>query len=248
MVDKQLVRKRFLKHQDTYHKNAIVQLKVADRLAALIHSNKPISSKSILEIGAGTGFLTKHLNTLKPIHFYINDIMFEAVESLIEQYEHSINYFGDIETLKPLPTCDIIASSSTFQWLQYPEEFFPQCVSSLNGDGLLAFSTFGTENCKEIKATTGIGLDYINTSEYKKLLTSDVDIIHQEEELHTLFFDTAKDVIRHLKKTGVNGVKNTRWTIKQLHDFEQRYEQIRTTKGLPLTYHSIIIIAKKKAL
>ena len=56
MIDKNLVHKRFAKNLENYNENAKIQKRMAERLLAFVKNRSP---KKILEIGCGTGFLTK---------------------------------------------------------------------------------------------------------------------------------------------------------------------------------------------
>ncbi|MCL6586559.1 MAG: methyltransferase, partial [Anoxybacillus sp.] len=62
MIDKQLMQKRFSERANTYDQFANVQKKMAHELMARI-SRPP---KTILEIGCGTGYLTKLLYDAYP--------------------------------------------------------------------------------------------------------------------------------------------------------------------------------------
>ena len=56
MIDKNLVHDRFAKNLENYNENAKIQKRMAERLLTFIKNRSP---KNILEIGCGTGFLTK---------------------------------------------------------------------------------------------------------------------------------------------------------------------------------------------
>ena len=56
MIDKKLVRDRFSKNLEKYNEHARIQKRMAERLFSFIPEKK---YKRILEIGCGTGFLTK---------------------------------------------------------------------------------------------------------------------------------------------------------------------------------------------
>ena len=45
-----------------------------------------------------------------------------------------------------------------------------------------------------------------------------------------------KSVLNHIKLTGTNAIKTTQLTKTQLKEAEEKYEEMRTEKGLPLTY------------
>jgi hypothetical protein len=54
-------------------------------------------------------------------------------------------------------------------------------------------------------------------------------------------------VLKHLKNTGVNGIKSTTWSKEKLNTFENAYRQNFSDKNeVTLTYEPITIIAKVK--
>ena len=111
----------------------------------------------------------------------------------------------------------------------------------------MAFSTFGENNLHEIRETTGEGLSYISAKDIVEHLSKNYDILHIEETIMEQYFDDPKQVLRHLKKTGVTGISNQRWTPRILLNFCHEYKtNYSTPKGVKLTYHPIYVIAKKK--
>jgi malonyl-CoA O-methyltransferase len=70
--------------------------------------------------------------------------------------------------------------------------------------------------------------------------------VYAEEETIEQHFATPKDVLRHLKETGVTGIRSRHWTPRQLMEFCNRYtEMFGSGHDVALTYHPIYIIAKK---
>ena len=109
------------------------------------------------------------------------------------------------------------------------------------------------KNLQEIKALTGQGLDYLSIEDLQeKLLNNGFEILHLSEHLESLSFDHPKQILQHLKATGVTATaSNFRWTKQTLTDFYQNYQQFLTHDAsgetlYRLTYHPIYIIAKKK--
>ena len=63
MLDKELIKKKFIKSLLTYNSNAFVQKIMADELIELLNNKK---YKNILEIGSYTGILTEKLVIKNP--------------------------------------------------------------------------------------------------------------------------------------------------------------------------------------
>ncbi len=249
-MDKQLIAKRFSKAVHSYNEEASIQYEIAKHMIALLKGNiNHCSIEQIFEFGCGTGQYTQLLiDHFTPGNMYINDLCPEMVESCQSIFDRSIEYItGDAENIDLPSNNDLITSCSTLQWFEDPFAFFDRCHTSLNDNGYLALSTFGENNLYEIRETTGEGLSYIAATELVKHLSNQYDIIHIEENIIEQYFDDPKQVLRHLKKTGVTGISNQRWTSRILLNFCNEYKnQYTTLNGVKLTYHPIYIIAKKK--
>ena len=107
----------------------------------------------------------------------------------------------DAETLDFPQGTDLITSCSTLQWFADTERFFARCHRFLSDGGILAFSTFGKKNMREIHALTGHGLEYLSLDNLKVLLSPRFEILYAEEEIVSLPFGTPLEVLRHLKQT-----------------------------------------------
>ena len=184
---------------------------------------------SALEIGSGTGFLTRRMLELYPHALWtINDLVEQSADFL-EPYAagHDVRYlWGDAETIALPDRLDLIASASAVQWFDDLPRFARKAGNLLETEGYIVLSTFGPENFREIKAVTDEGLDYYTRS---------------------LAFDTPLDVLRHIRATGVNSIRHARWTKRELSDFETRYRNgFRNAEGqVTLTYHPVLLIAEK---
>lgn len=248
-MDKQLISARFAKAATGYDEEAMVQRRIAGKMTALIKDHIPAGCTSLYEVGCGTGIfsrlLIRHLN---PQTMIMNDICPCMEKNLADIIgEHCIFVPGDAET-QPFPErVDLITSCSTIQWFANPGAFFRRCYASLKEEGLLAFSTFGKDNMREVSSITGASLPYHSKLELEKeLLSLNYNIIYSGEEIISKPFETPLDVLHHLKRTGVTGIRKQYWTKGALKEFCREYEQ-RYNNGntISLTYHPVYIIAKK---
>ncbi|WP_454881616.1 malonyl-ACP O-methyltransferase BioC [Sphingobacterium detergens] len=255
IIDKQRVRSRFSKAAQSYHAAAVVQGQIAEKIINLLRNLFLISPDRVLEIGCGTGLFSRLLlQDLSPKHTIFNDICPEMIKSVmnIVLSQHSLQHYSficaDAETCSLPDGLDLITSCSTIQWFEDPSAFFTRCHTALQAHGILAFSTFGEENMREISSTTGVGLTYRTQSALvAELLALGYEILSVEEELLSLSFESPLQVLSHLKKTGVTGIKNHRWTKSKLQAYCTEYiDRYAVGTRVPLTYHPIYIIAKKR--
>ena len=135
------------------------------------------------------------------------------------------------------------------QWFESPQRFFHRCSHLLTNDGYFTFSTFGKENLTEVASLTGATLPYLSLEELKEALRSDYELLYCHEEKLSLSFQSPMDVLKHLKATGVTGIRQSQWTKGSLATFCNRYQEIYSQPDhtVRLTYHPIYIIAKKIA-
>ena len=122
------------------------------------------------------------------------------------------------------------------QWVNDFESVINTLKKRLNTNGELIFSTFGTENFREIYHVIGTSLSYYSISDLQKMIPQSII----EPEIHVMAFDTPKDVLKHLQATGVNAIENIHWTKKDLLKFENGYKNL-CSKRPTLTYNPIYI-------
>ncbi len=240
MLDKTLLQKRFEKGFDTYRKNAFIQSKTAQSIIEIIlKSNK--NFKTIYEIGAGEGLLTESIDkNLSYDTFYANDIV-ESAGDLIKNINNNIIFQpGDIEELTLPQGLDLVASNAALQWVEDLENLFKKIKENLNPDGMFIFSSFGGQNLIELKNITGTGLNYRELNELKNIFSNYFDIFYFDDYIEKLYFDNPFKVLNHLKFTGTNAIIQTHWTKTKLKEFIAKYEELRETTGIPVTYHPVI--------
>lgn len=237
-MNKELIQKRFAKNLSTYNENAKIQKRMAEKLVSL---SDRTSFDNILEIGCGTGFLTEQALKNFTFNTYTANDIVGGCEDYILKLSDKIKFIqADIEEVikNSEKKYDLIISNAAFQWIENPEIFLENLISKLNKGGLLLFSTFGRENLREIFQITGKTLNYKSCEEYGSILKNIPHFI--EEEIHVLAFKSPKDVLKHLKYTGVNSIDSAGWTKADMINFESGYNTICSTSPT-LTYNPIYI-------
>jgi malonyl-CoA O-methyltransferase len=216
----------FDKKFDRYDENAHIQKKVAEKLVELIPVKK---YKTIFEIGAGTGILTR--NIIKNIEYknlVVNDKYIESREYLKDL--PSVEFIGgDIEKLE-IGKADLIISSSVFQWIEDKDKLFKKISRAAD---TLIFSIYIRGNLREISGHFGISLEYLDMKELKILLSSYFKKVNGYEEEFKLVFDTPMEGLKHLKNTGVTGIGQT------------STQKIRSYSAKELTYRVGYFICEK---
>ncbi len=252
-LNKEKIAHCFRQAKTSYDDQATVQRQVGSRLLTLAGQFPAISYERVLEIGCCTGLLTRMLCQQHRVEtLFLNDLVPDFAASVMarlpeERTPHIRPLFGDIETL-PLPdNLSLVLSSATFQWLADLPGFFHRLAQVLRENGFLVFSIFGPGTLREFTELTGIGLDYRSPEAIAGLLENDFVVEQMATDQAKLFLPTARDVLHHLRDTGVGGVREHRWTRSALRGFEQEYRsRFGTPAGVPVTYASTCCIARKK--
>ncbi len=233
----------FAKAQKTYNQNAIVQKEMAKKLFKVFEGFSLMPSK-MLEIGSGTGFLTSHLLKAFPeAQIFLNDI--NANQTGFSSPKFLQGNICEVEIPQEL---DLVVSNAVFQWVGDLDELFQKLYCALAPGGLLAFSAFGPLNYKQFGEQDM--LNYPSLSELEYLLTrNSFEILYLEHELKTLYFQDAREVLEHVRATGVTTFSTTKrgmWTKETLKTFEETYlAQNSSANGVELTYHPLYCCAKK---
>ncbi|MEG3641153.1 malonyl-ACP O-methyltransferase BioC [Magnetococcus sp. PR-3] len=137
-----------------YHRKALVQQHVADELADRLGDFPLPDNPRILEIGCGTGFLSRHLARQWPeAEFIFTDIapqMVQRCQSHLSDLPGKRRFMVmDGEHCSISGPFDLVVSSLAMQWFQDLPGSLQSLTSLLKTNGLLAFATLGDETFRE---------------------------------------------------------------------------------------------------
>ena len=239
-MNKDLIQKRFSRKLSTYNSHAKIQKQMAEKLINFA----PKTTNSILEIGCGTGILTnlavKKLNYKK---YTALDIVSEC-EKYITEIDNNIEFVNcDIENyIENCKNFDLIISNASLQWIENMPDFVQKLIAKLNKNGIILFTTFGTENFREIYYVLGKTLPYYSVKELQEQFAEYSPVL--EEEVRIMAFKTPKEVLKHIQNTGVNALTSECWTKKDLQNFEKGYNNFCANHPT-LTYNPIYVKIQK---
>lgn len=247
----------------TYDQQACVQALMAKRLSdslrqlysasiGLENVSQPLNGSplNVLEVGAGTGLLTREVLQWLPVETYgANDLVGQCRQGL-ESLSPALYFLpGNAMDLSlPAESFHLILSSAVFQWLSLSDIL--ACTHSwLAPNGILAFATFTQGNLHELAedsyAGDSVSLKYLSISETITLIEqAGFSIIDHSQFKKTITFDSGIELLRHLKLSGVNAAAPKPWSIKQVLHFCQWYEN--TGKKPTLTYCPAEFICQKR--
>ncbi|EAK5623009.1 malonyl-ACP O-methyltransferase BioC [Campylobacter jejuni] len=222
----------FLKAKD-YEKHAKVQDFMGLKLCEILKDLKISHFEKVFEFGCGRGELSKKLQNFITFDEYLkNDILDFKENSNILIFDMNEISKQDLSKEK----FDLIVSNATLQWLGL-KQIIPSLRDMLNQNGILLLSTFAKQNLKEIKQSTGFGLNYFSLNELEQIFKIYFNEVKITQELVELSFDNALDVFRHLKLSGVNSLGFYPLNKGFLKEFEEKFQN-------KLTYHPVFILCK----
>ncbi len=244
-VNPKLLKQKFEKSMPKYNENALVQREMAEHLVELLVKNGGADFSRILELGSGTGLLTEIIvDSLKFEHLTCNDIVEKSkfyLDKILKNYSFIA---GNSTKIKPAGHFDLIISNAMFQWFSSLSAALESYSRYLEKDGILAFSTFSTENFKEIRSALGLSLKYLSVEEIKSALVEKFEVLEIYEYEKVLEFATPLELLAHLKNTGVNSLSSKKMTFAEVKSF---CDTIQTQDGKArLTYAPVIVIARRK--
>lgn len=250
-IDKQLVKERFLNSVDTYNSNAIVQKKMAQKLVSVLKEKSGNKFDNIIEIGSGTGLLTKEIVEELEFDKLVTNDFSSDYNSIIKGIFTDINFKyefikGDAEFIFNFPeNNNLIISNATFQWFEDIIEFVNRMSNILDKDGILAFTTFGIDNFHEVNKIQNVSLDYTSPDKIINAVSNNFDVIYRNNSEEKMYFPSPIEVLKHIKYTGVNSINGNAKILPK--KFISKYHNLFSTpKGVSLTYKPIYIILKKK--
>ncbi|WP_020593802.1 methyltransferase [Kiloniella laminariae] len=254
--------RRFGAAAERYEQNSEVQQSSAKILAERIKRNlsgrKPVR---ILEIGCGTGYLTKHLMPFFPnIEWVITDISSDMIKKC--QHNISLNNSAkttqihfkvmDGETPDLSGSFDLICSNMAFQWFHDLKGSVERLAKLLTPEGLLAFTTLDTgtfdcwNKCQEEMAIHRRAPDFLDAS----TLWSNNDLY--SVNVHTKTFlqrhNSALNFLRSLKEIGAHssGLGQSPIAPGQLRSLMKKYESCFTDGTVEANYEIAFVLCSNK--
>ena len=214
IIDKDLITRRFTENATRYDSHASVQKAITVRLTELWAMLQNFTGKRILELGTGTGFLTRRYCTLA-----ISDqsVAVDLVDSNVLADLHAqigLSYpgtlvCGDAERyIVEIPdnSFEAVVSASTIQWFEDLPRFFHNVERILKPGGVAAIATFADGTFTELKAASGRSLTYPTADYFKSIMPAGLAIHDLVTDEIKMEFADSRQLLQHIRETGVNAV------------------------------------------
>lgn len=207
-TNKQKIEKAFDKGAVNYDWAAYIQREVAEKLMSFCPNKTPLK---ILEIGCGTGFLTKMLvNKYPESQITAIDISGKMIEKCQSKLPFIKFEKADGETFKPIEKFDLIISNMTVQWFENQVSGIDRLQEFLKPNGQILFSTLGEKNfhqwrdvLKELNLPSGL----LTAPTYKNII---------EEQEESVMYQHPIDFIKGLKDIGASHSEAPSLSLSQL--------------------------------
>jgi len=218
-----------------------------------------IDPEIILDLGMGTGYVTKQLatkyNQANIIGLdFAKQMLDTAKNKNLSNLDNCSLLCGDINNL-PLAdnSADIIFSNFTMQWCDNIGALFRECYRVLKPNGLLMFSIPGPSTMYELrKAFDTVDPDYHHINNFIDMHNIG-DILVQNQFAHpvmdndefTLVYSKVINILKDIKAIGANvklsdNYRKSLFTKTKLLELNSAYEQFKQDNGkYPLTYEVI---------
>jgi malonyl-CoA O-methyltransferase len=239
------IRRRFDRAGASYEGAARVQKLVAARLAALcpseIHGN-------VLEVGAGSGLLTRELTPRHEGGVYVAlDLSPGMLEHAAMPGAHKVAADGEQPPFRPA-TFDFLCSASAMHWYADPAASIPADLALLRPGGGFALALYveGTlRELEEASRATGFGAVYpMRPASFYRGLFANLPGVEATfaEEPHVVEHESVAAMLRSLKGAGVTHTPGTKaGSPKRYRDFVRYYEErFRAGGGVATTYEVVM--------
>ncbi len=257
-LDKRLIRTHFDRAANTYDNSAVLQQNCAQQLLERL-SYIRIKPATIIDLGAGTGILSKALSERFPKARVTALDLAPAMLSVARQQQSFWQRWqkrqgfvcGDMEML-PFAgqSCDLIISNMALQWCNDLDQCFREFRRILRPGGLLMFTTCGPDTLKELRQCWRQidNHDHVNAfidmhDIGDALLRAGLSEPVMDRDDYTLTYPDLRTLLHDLKAIGANNSLQGRargLTGRQrLQWLQQHYETFRQHGLLPASYEII---------
>ncbi len=261
VFDKSLVRRSFDQASARYNRFTALQRIIGDGLLSRFNVSPLQSHRTTLDIGSGTGYLSRQLSQQKDIEtLYALDIsaqMLQQTKATMQGLQRTQLICADAEQL-PLShsSVDAVYSNVAYQWCSDLPQAFRESLSVLKKEGVFIFSTFGERTLFELKNAWGSMDDSIHVNDFmpttiieRYLVAAGFKEVSVCYEDVIMYYPSPKELMLDLKGMGAHNINQHRKKgltgVGVYKSMLSAYELLRTDKGIPATFQAVYAYAKK---
>lgn len=232
IVDTGKIGRLFTRSAETYNTNAVAQKMIALRLAdavrmtltrhkrgintdslnpsteGVLYDDMRLNVRNMLEIGCGNGLLTYALARFLDAGEAVFADLCPCGPFSVSGNERYLQCDAELYAAQQASGTEserfeLICSSSAIQWFSDIPSFLANCGRLLSADGLLAMATFAPGNLTELQSVRKSDLRYPEPAKIEGVLREKFAHAKVWTDTIVLEFDSALELLRHLKLTGV---------------------------------------------
>ena len=255
MLDKKTTRKHFERAAESYDAAAVLQQEVAKRLSERLDYIK-IKPKRSLDVGCGTGYLTKDLLSRYPkakvvaLDLALNMVRKSKQHGRWLHKPQAVCADADQLPIKA-DSVELIVSNLMLQWSNDLNKTFTGFHSVLAPNGLLLFSTFGPDTLKEMRESWANVDQQPHTSSFSDMHEIGDALLNAgfinpvtDMETITMTYKSVRQLMKDIKNIGATNSRTERskglMGKQKLNAFEKAYDAFKTKDGLyPATWEII---------
>ncbi len=220
-IDKARVRRSFSSATKSYDEHAVLQREIGERLVNHLEFIK-IDPKRILDIGCGTGYVTRLLcQRYKKADVTALDLSEGMVQATCTSHARRMPWHGRRHHVAgdgcALPfadgSFDLVTSNLAMQWVPEPMQMMREMRRVLAPGGLMIFSTFGRRTLSELRQAlaqtanerAGLVLPFPDVMSLGDSLTQlAVELPVTDTDIFTLTYPDTMALVRELKHIGAS--------------------------------------------
>lgn len=258
-LEKRAVAASFSRAATRYDSAARLQREVGEQLLTNMDS-RPRATRSILDLGCGTGHFRTALRARYPEARYLGlDIASGMVDFARSRAPIDCDWLvADAESL-PLASAsvDLVFSSLAVQWCARPEHLFAELARVLRPGGRCVFTTLGPDTLHELRSAWAVVDAHQHVNNFLPAASlraaaegiPDMTLTLEEQEFQ-MEYDRVRDLLDELKALGAHNMNRSRpaglTSRRALQGMLQAYEARRTNGVLPATYAVIFGVLEKQ--
>jgi len=253
-VEEPSVRSSFDRASATYEASAVLQARVSGELLERLEVFK-VRPEVLLDLGAGTG---RDSEELKRRYRRSLVVALDVAPGMLRQARRHQHLFRRFERIcadaarLPLATAsvDVVFSNLMLQWCNALDAVFLEVRRVLRPEGLFAFSTFGPDTLKELRAAWAAADTYNHVNRFtdmhdigEALMRAGLsEPVLDVDRIELAYADTFA-LMKELKTIGAHNVTAGRsrglMGRSRLARMQSAYEARRQPQGLPATYEVV---------
>ncbi len=259
-LNRRQVQQHFSAHAREYDRYAQVQQTVAENLLRLLLAEQRQTWQQGLEIGSGSGQLSRRLEH----HLPEVPLLFSDLAHGMSLQTRSVTRSGlicdaDAAALPFLSqSFDLVVSSSVYQWLEDLPAAFAEAARVTKPDGLFAVAMFGEKTLFELRDShqAALGTRPLHEQTFASLetvasaLQGHFEPLLLRSEFEVEWHRSVPQLLKNLKRIGAQNASKqrpaglaSRRVMQQLMElYRQNYAN---EKGIPATYEVIYLLARR---